>query len=84
VLATNATTPSVQLTGPFAWHTNGFVFSLTVVTNFSYHIQATTNLAGNPVPWVNLTNFTPTTVSLLFTDRTATNYRVRFYRATSP
>jgi len=84
LLATNAPAPSVQLTGPFAWRTNGFVFSLTFVTNFSYHIQATTNLTGNPVPWVNLTNFTATSVSLLFTDRTATNYRSRFYRATSP
>ncbi len=84
LLASNAPAPSVQLTGPFAWRTNGFIFSLTLVTNFSYHIQATTNLTGNPVPWVNLTNFTAASVSLLFTDRTATNFRTRFYRATSP
>jgi hypothetical protein len=33
---------------------------------------------------VNLTNFTATNVSLLFTDRTATGYRIRFYRVISP
>ena len=76
--------PSAALSGPFVWRTNGFIFNLTFATNFSYHIQATTNLATNPVPWVNLTNFTATNASLTFTDRTATNFRVRFYRAISP
>ncbi len=84
VLATNAPAPSAQFTGQFHWSANGFIFNLTFTTNFSYHIQATTNLAANPVPWVNLTNFTATNVSLLFTDRTATSFRARYYRVVSP
>jgi hypothetical protein len=84
VLATNLPAPSAQFTGPFRWLTNGFVFNLTFSTNFSYHIQATTNLASNPIQWVNLTNLTATSASLLFTDRTATGYPDRFYRVVSP
>jgi hypothetical protein len=64
--------------------TNGFIFSLTLTTNFGYHVQTTTNLGTNPIPWVNLTNFTPANSSLQFTDRTATNFRTRFYRVVSP
>jgi hypothetical protein len=84
VLATNLLVPSAQFTGPFRWTGSGFAFNLTLATNFSYHIQATTNLAANPVPWVNLTNFTATNGSLLFTDRTSTSYPARFYRVVSP
>jgi hypothetical protein len=84
VVASNAPAPSAQFATPFAWHTNGFVFNLTCQTNFSYHIQATTNLGANPISWINLTNFTPAIPSITFTDRTATNYRVRFYRVVSP
>ena len=84
VLASNAPAPSAQFATPFVWRTNGFVFSLTFATNFSYHIQATTNLATNPIPWVSLTNFTATNISLTFTDRSATNFRTRFYRVVSP
>jgi hypothetical protein len=84
VLATNEPAPSAQFGAPFRWLTNGFVFKLTFATNFSYHIQATTNLAANPVPWVNLTNFTATNISLTFTDRAASSYRARFYRVVSP
>ena len=84
ILATNAPAPVAQFVAPFRWLTNGFVFDLTLATNFSYHIQAATNLAANPVQWVNVTNFAATNASLLFTDRTANAYRVRFYRVVSP
>jgi len=84
VLATNLPAPFAQFTGPLHWLTNGFVFNLTFATNFSYHLQATTNLAANPIPWVNLTNFTATNVSFLFTDRMTATYRYRFYRVISP
>ena len=84
VLVTNAPAPSAQFTAPFRWLTNGFVFNLTFATNFSYHIQATTNLAANPIPWVNLTNFTAANISITFTDRTASSYHARFYRVVSP
>jgi parallel beta-helix repeat protein len=84
VLASNAPAPSASFTGPFLSRTNGFTFTLDLETNFSYHIQATTNLGTNPIPWINLTNFTPTISSLTFTDRTATNYRLRFYHVVSP
>ena len=84
VLATNLLVPSAQFTGPFRWTGSGFAFNLTLATNFSYHIQATTNLAANPIPWVNLTNFTANNGSLLFTDRTSTSYPARFYRVVSP
>jgi len=83
VLATNAPAPSVQFTGPLVWHTNGFVLTLTLQTNFSYRIQAATNLA-NPIVWTDLTNYAATHSSLTFTDRLATNFHVRFYRAVSP
>jgi hypothetical protein len=84
VTASNVTTPSAQFGTAISWQSSGFVFNLTFTTNFSYHIQATTNLSGSPIPWVNLTNFTATISSLTFTDRTATNFRTRFYRVTSP
>jgi hypothetical protein len=84
VLATNKPSPSAQFDGPFQWAGNKFVFNLTCTTNFSYHIQAATNLAANPVSWVNLTNFMATNASLMFTDRTVTSYPARFYRVVSP
>ena len=84
VTASNVATPSAQFGTAMSWQASGFAFNLTFTTNFSYHIQATTNLAGNPIPWVNLTNFTAITSSLTFTDRTATSFRTRFYRVTSP
>jgi parallel beta-helix repeat protein len=84
VLATNIPAASAQFGGPFRWVPNGFVFNLTFATNFSYHLQAATNLAANPVPWVNVTNFTATNISMTFTDRAATSYHARFYRVVSP
>jgi hypothetical protein len=84
VLATNAPAPSAQFAAPYNWRTNGFIFNLTFATNFSYRIQATTNLGTNPIPWIDLTNFTPASSSLTFTDSAATNFTVRFYRVVSP
>ena len=84
ILATNLPVASAQFAGPFRWVSSGFAFNLTFSTNFSYHVQATTNLAANPVQWVNVTNFTATSVSLVYTDRTATSYHSRFYRVISP
>ena len=83
-LATNLPAPLAQFGGPFLARTDGFVFNLTFVTNFSYHLQATTNLAASPIPWVNLANFTAASSFLTFTDRAATNFNARFYRVVSP
>ena len=66
------------------WRANGFVLTLTFQTNFTYRVQATTNLAATPIVWTDLTNYNATNFSLVFTDRTATNYRLRFYRVVSP
>jgi len=84
VLATNKLVASAQFVGPFIPRTNGFIFTLLLQTNFSYRIQAATNLGANPIAWIDLTNFTPTASSLTYTDRTATNYPARFYRVVSP
>jgi len=84
VPATNAPAPAAVFAGPFLARTNGFTCVLNLQTNFSYHIQAATNLAANPVVWLSLTNFTATNSIFNFTDHAATNYRVRFYRVTSP
>jgi hypothetical protein len=75
--------PSAQFTGPFLSGAGGFAFSLSLQTNFSYHIQAATNLVA-PVTWTDLTNFTATNSPFSFTDHSATNFRVRFYRVMSP
>ncbi len=84
VLATNAPVAMVSLTGPFQLSSSGFAFTLALQTNFNYRIQTATNLAVNPIPWVDLTNFSAINPSLVFTDHFATNYRVRFYRVVSP
>jgi hypothetical protein len=84
VLATNKPAPSALFSGPVFAHTSGFSFTLAIQTNFSYRIQATTNVGTNPLPWVDLTNFTATSPSFSFADRTATNYPARFYRVISP
>ena len=83
VLVTNAPSASAQFTGPYQSRTNGFAFTLTLQTNFNYRIQAATNLVP-PVLWTDLTNFTALSSSLSFTDHSAANYRVRFYRVVSP
>jgi hypothetical protein len=84
VVATNVPAPTANFAGPFLLSTNGFAFTLNLQTNFTYRIQAATNLASNPVAWLDLTNFIATNSALNFTDRTATNFRMRFYRVKSP
>jgi parallel beta-helix repeat protein len=84
VVATNAPAPAASFAGPFLALTNGFAFALNLQTNFSYRIQAATNLAANPVVWTDLTNFTATNLIFNFTDHTATNFHQRFYRVVSP
>ena len=76
--------PSATFTGPFVLHTNGFVLTLAFQINFTYRVQATTNLSASPIVWTDLTNYNATNISLVFTDRAATNFRVRFYRVVSP
>ena len=84
VVATNAALPSAVFTGPYLASANGFAFTLILQTNFTYRLQAATNLAASPVAWVDLTNFTAISTLFNFTDRAATNYHLRFYRVTSP
>jgi len=84
VLATNVSIASASFTGSFQSSAAGFTFALTLQTNFTYRIQAATNLALNPIPWIDLTNFTATNSPFTFTDHTATNYPLRFYRVVSP
>jgi titin len=84
VIATNQPAPSAVFSGPFLAEGNGFIFALTLETNFNYRIQTATNLGIHPIPWVDLTNFTAASSSLVFTDRTAANYPTRFYRVVSP
>ena len=84
VLATNAPAASAIFNGPYLASGNGFSFTLNLQTNFSYRIQAATNLAQSPIVWLDLTNFTATNIVFNFTDRTATNFRARFYRVKSP
>jgi len=84
VTATNAPAPSALFARPFIWRANGFFFNLTLATNFSYRIQAATNLAANPIVWMDLTNFTAASGSLSFTDGTTTSFPTRFYRVVSP
>ena len=84
VLATNNLAPSALFMGPYFTGPDGFAFTLALATNFNYRIQAATNLAQVPVPWIDLASLSATNISLTFTDRTATNYAVRFYRVVSP
>jgi hypothetical protein len=82
VVATNG--PALlALTGPFTRNNSGFAFNLTLQTNLSYHILASTNLSISN-SWVSLTNFTATTSPVPFIDSGATNLPLRFYRAVTP
>lgn len=83
VAATNGPTPPIFL-APFSLTKTGFTATISVIDGQSYHLQAATNLAANPVAWLGLTNFTAGGALFQFNDPAATNYRVRFYRVTSP
>jgi titin len=84
VLVSNVTTPSATFNPSLRWTGTGFVFSLTLTTNFSYRIQTTTNLAAHPIVWTDLTNFMAITPSLTFTEQPPTGLPARFYRVISP
>jgi len=84
VVVTNTPAPRAEFLAPFEWQSDGFTFTLNLETNFSYRIQSAPNLAARPVAWTDLTNLIPTNSVFNFTDRTTTNYRVRFYRVISP
>ena len=83
VQASNLLVPASAFSGPFQSGPNGFSFTLTLQTNFNYRIQTATNLAS-PVDWVDLTNFAGNSASFIYTDHSATNQRMRFYRVVSP
>ncbi len=84
VLAADLAAPQARFVGPFVADARGFAFALSLETNFTYRIQATTNLAANPVVWVELTNFIATASRFNFVDLSATNHPARFYRVASP
>ncbi len=69
-------TQAATLAAPSWTATNTFRLTIARETNFNYIIQANTNLSTSN--WVSLiTNVAPFT----FTDTTASNYPMRFYRA---
>ncbi len=86
VLITNSAPPAVAFSSnpPPAWVPGGFAFTLSLVPNNNYRIQATTNLAAQPVVWTDLTNLAPATSTLTFTDHAALNQPMQFYRVVSP
>jgi hypothetical protein len=83
VVATNLPAPP-SFTGPATLTSTGFAANILLTTGQSYHVQSSTNLGANPIPWVNLTNFVAGATNFMFLDRSATNYRSRFYRVVSP
>ena len=83
VLATNGPA-APAFASPAVLKGTGFTATVTLTLGQSYRVQATTNLGGNPIPWVNLTNFTAGTTNFTFLDRAATNLAARFYRVVSP
>lgn len=85
VLATNRPSAFATFTNTVAFsRTNGLTTVLNLATNYTYRIQAATNLGANPIAWVDLTNFTATNAIFNFTDHSATNTPQRFYRVISP
>ncbi|HMD53264.1 MAG TPA: hypothetical protein VKJ65_01785, partial [Phycisphaerae bacterium] len=74
---------SPQFIGPFSLTSTGFNAQISLTVSQNYSIQTTTNLA-NSNSWVDLTNFAAANTLFPFTDRTATNFRARFYRVVSP
>ena len=81
-LAVNGAGPP-EFGGPFSLTASGFNTKIELTAGQNYTIEATTNLSIG-TDWVTLTNFTATNATFMFTDRSATNLRVRFYRILSP
>ncbi len=83
VVATNG--PSApRFIGPFSMTSTGFNATISLTVGQNYRVQATTNLGANPIPWIDLTNFSAGATNFIFADRSATNYAARFYRVVSP
>ena len=83
LLATNAPFSS-HFVGPYVRNSSGFTFELYLQTNRAYRLQGTANLGADPIPWLDLTNFTAPSSPIQFIDRSASNYPARFYRVISP
>jgi titin len=80
-----ATSGPPQFVGPYAFSgSSGFSLNFVLQTNLHYRIQTATNLGVQPIPWIDLTNFTANNSPLQFTDSSATNRPTRFYRIVSP
>lgn len=83
LLATNGPV-SPTFHSPASLTSSGFTAQITLTLGQNYRVQATTNLGGNPVPWIDLTNFAASATNYRFLDRAATNLPRRFYRVISP
>jgi parallel beta-helix repeat protein len=86
VMATNGPVVPTAPTfvGPITMTSTGFTAKISLTIGQNYRVQATTNLAANPIAWSDLTNFTASATNFIFLDRSATNFPRRFYRAVSP
>lgn len=62
----------------------GFLAQIALTIEQNYRVQATTNLGGLPVAWVEVTNFLAVVTNYAFLDRAATNFPRRFYRVVLP
>jgi hypothetical protein len=62
---------------PHPLSANGFLLTLQGPVGSNYVIQVSTNLLS----WQPLTNFVSTNATMYFLDSSATNYKMRFYRA---
>jgi hypothetical protein len=83
VLATNGAAPPEFVSPPGLTRT-GLLMTVSLTAGQSYRVQAATNLAVEPILWTDLTNLTASGTNFSFLDRSATNYRARFYRVVSP
>ena len=61
----------------------GFQMNLSLTAGQNYRLQGTTNVADSAT-WSTLTNISTAPASLQYTDSTATNLQLRFYRVVSP
>jgi titin len=81
--ATNNPTGSPGgFSGPYILSSAGFSFNVSLATNQSYTVQATTNLA-QPLAWEAVTNFFATTSPVRIMDTNSPS-RARFYRVVTP
>jgi hypothetical protein len=83
LLATNGPV-SPTFHSPTSLTSSGFTAQVTLTLGQNYRVQATTNLGGVPIPWIDLTNFAASVTNYRFLDRAGTNLPRRFYRVVSP